>query len=469
MRKTILLILLGLGWSWATLAGAAESENTPGAALVQSVPDELLAKIGLRLTGDEQDQPAAWAGRLEFQRASGAYAAGQVYANNSPRLVAGKFGRGLLLEDAHCNLLTAAQASAAEQAEFSALLGAQLSINNQQYYEGQESLQVATPGNQAGEGLTLAALVTNACYDGLTLAPLGYVASLYLKGRGCLLLSLENPDEPSMIEPVQADLSPDQWKRFSCVYSANFAASNIGPGHAADWSNLLPTGLKLTSKLQLRCRTATKHSAEFFVDAIQLEPREFSGGGRSRQLAPLSWLPGQTAAQREALLLRIPAEGPWQDWHQAGAISFWFKPDWSSSDGGRELLLALEPAGLRLRHANSQIQFQPAGIEFQPYDWKDKWHHIAISWNQAGRLTLFLDGYDYLQSQPKPLSQGEALLTLGGSSGAPNGVVDELILFHGTLSLEQAKAISAYELGRASNSLGQAAAQPPRPAQAGAD
>ncbi len=434
----------------ATKPGTAATNLPPPA---QTVPDNLLPAIIARFPFDFHagaDPAAGAAIPSRFFRDSAAYSGDLVFAAGKPRLIAGKFGRGILLEERHANLLSPRQADAEgeEPDEFIALNQAKLKCATNAAWQGGQALRVDTPGSNGAEGLAVEAVVEQARYDGRRIVPAHYVASVYLKGSGALMLTLQEPGATTDVEPVTLNLSAAQWTRCACVQAADFPAQAIGPGHEADWPSLLPARFRRKVKLQLACATVDKSKATFFADGLQLEPRLAPAAGQGINLAPRSWIPGKTAAAQDEFSVATSGAA-FTNWPGGGAISFWFNPAWDAQDGGRELILYLGPSAIFFQHANGRLRFQPAGVEFLPYDWRGAWHHIAVTWDAAGRRVLYLDGYDYAnpRGEVQPLAEALERLALSspGAGNAPNGIVDELILFNRALSLEEIKAISAYQ------------------------
>ena len=249
-------------------------------------------------------------------------------------------------------------------------------------------------------------------------------------------------------DPIYIELSPTEWQRFSCTQVASFPQKTVGPKHEADWQSLLPAGSNIEAKLLFQCATIDKQKMTFYADGIQLESRRLPDANRSTGLSPHSWTPGQTTVAQDEFSFSTKGDF-FTAWKKNGSISFWFKPIWDARDGTRELMLYLGPNAMHLRHMQAKIRFYPAGAEFKPYDWKDNWHHLAITWNAEGDRVLYVDGYDYVNSQnmQQPLSPRTDFMALSysGNGTSPNGIVDELILFQGVLDLDQVKTIAAYD------------------------
>lgn len=424
-----------------------QAEESNEVFLARTVPDDLLAGIIARFpfdTNECSDAAAGLAVPVTFKRKSAGYADGRPVPANRPRLVKGQFGNGLLLEDAHGNLLSRNQASAegTTTSSFLCLKGTAIAFVTNEAWQGRQSLEVATPGLDGEEGVAIEFAAEKALYDGQEIAPAHYVASVYLKGSGALLLSLKEPGAGTEADVIT--LAPEKWQRFFCVYHSAFAAMPIGPGHEADWKTFLSEKTPPDVKLVFECSTVDRNKTIFYADGFQVEQRHLPFAVQGAGLSPRSWTPGgSTAAQDEFF---FSTQGPAAaEWKQAGSVSFWFKPNWDALDGTEELLLYLGPSVLHLRHLQAKLVFHPAGVEFSPHHWNDAWHHLAVTWNEEGRRTLYVDGYDYAnprEAEPIPAATDLLALSAAGDGHSPNGIIDELILFRGELSLEQIKSIA---------------------------
>ncbi|MBU4179892.1 MAG: LamG domain-containing protein [Verrucomicrobia bacterium] len=444
-----LCVWMGIDHS-PTSAASATNEAPPA----YTVPEELRTNIIARFSFDVNecsDHTSGAAIPVMFKRKSAADTEERQFERNVvPRVTTGKFGNGLLLEESHANLVTPNQAGAEGDTtgEFIPVKDVALSLTTNQHWQGKQSLKVETKGEAGEEGVAIEVKVEKALYNGNAIVPAHYVASLYLKGQGNLMLSLKETGAEMATDPVYIELSPTEWKRFSCTQTASFPQKPVGPKHETDWKSLLPAGSNIEAKLLLQCVTIDKHKMTFYADGIQLESRQLPFADQGAGLSPYSWSPGQmTLAQDE---FSFSTKGDFfTAWKQNGSISFWFKPIWDARDGTQELMLYLGPNAMQLQHANAKIRFYPAGVDFKPYDWKDNWHHLVITWNAEGRRVLYVDGYDYVntqnEQQPLPPDTDFLALSYSGSGASPNGIVDELILFQGVLDSDQVKAIAAYD------------------------
>jgi hypothetical protein len=428
---------------------AATNEYFPA----QTVPDEVRANIVARFpfdTNECSEQTSELAIAPVFKRNSPGYKDGRLVAINGSRLVKGKFGNGILLEESHANLLSQNQADANSSApgEFRPLKDTFLTLTTNKPWRGKWALKAATPGVGGEEGVAVEAKMEKALYDGKQIAPAHYVASVYLRGSNSLMLSLKEPGAGMESEPVVVNPRPSEWKRFACTYTANFPAKTIGHGHEADWKKFLPDEPALGLTLVFACATLDKQKTTFCADGFQIEQRAHPFPSQGAGSPPLSWMPGETACAQDEFSFSLKDPGL-AAWKKNGAVSFWFKPDWDVRDSTQELMLYLGPEVMRLQHMNAMIRFQPSGVDFTPYDWKENWHHIAVTWNEQGRRVLYVDGYDYVnpQEESMPLPDATDLLVLShpGSGNTPNGIVDDLILFNAELNRNQIKAIASYE------------------------
>lgn len=432
---------------------ASAGSDTNEAPPAFTVPEELRTNIIARFPFDADecsDHASGAAIPVVFKRESNAYAKEKMLALNAPLLTAGKFGHGLLLEESHVNLLTPNQAGAEGDTtgEFIPLKEAGLSLNTTNHWQGQQSLKVDTRGEAGEEGVAIEAKVDKALYNGNAIVPAYYVASVYLKGQGNMMLSLKEPGAEGTTEPTYIELSPTEWKRFSCTQTAAFSQKAVGPKHEADWKSLLPAETNIEAQLVFQCTTIDKLKTTFYADGIQLESRPLPYAAQGAGLSPHSWAPGRAAVAQDEFSFSTKGD-VFTSWKKNGSISFWFKPLWDARDGTQELMLYMGPNVMYLQHTAAKIRFFPAGADFTPYDWKDNWHHLAITWNEEGQRVLYVDGYDYANTsgEQKPLSPATDFLALSysGNGTSPNGIVDELILFKGVLDSDQIKAIAAYD------------------------
>ncbi len=135
-------------------------------------------------------------------------------------------------------------------------------------------------------------------------------------------------------------------------------------------------------------------------------------------------------------------------WRKTGSIAFWFKPMWEARDNSNEIILQIVKNQLLLSHERQKINFSPAGVSLTPYDWKNNWHHMVVTWNQAGERALYIDGMDYPNAagEVKPINNPESIMAGDFTRNlSPNGALDELTLYNITLDSEQAKALAAIE------------------------
>ncbi len=464
-------LALGLLCAGAAAGGTASLEGSPpvrrpdsafaerdGATgetyAVQTVPDELLPRILARFpfdTDENSDPAAGLAVPVLFTRERPGYTDGRPVPVNRPRLVKGRFGNGLLLEEAHANLLSRNQAAVegTTTSSFVCLKGAAIAFSTQTCWQGRQSLEVQTPGLTSDEGVGIALTTERARYNGQQVVPAYTLASVYLKGSNALVLSLKEAGGGTESEPVIVQPNAKTWRRFFCAYAPQYPAADIGPGRASDWRGRLPDAPPLAIKLVFACVTLDRRQTVFHADGFQVEQRWLPFAAQGPGASPRSWAPGGAPAAQDAFSFATRGDAA-AAWTQAGAISFWFKPGWELRDGTWDLLLRLAPAGLRLQHLRTMLELSPAGAECAPcpYDWQGTWHHLAVTWNPDGRRTLFVDGYDYpaARGELHPIPGDTDRLQLGAPEEglAPNGVVDELILFRGELGLEEAKAIAAY-------------------------
>ncbi len=431
---------------------STQAETTNEVFISQTVPADLLPGIIARFAFDVDecsDPDSGHAIPVIFKREQPGYADGQPVPANKPRLVKGQFGRGLLLEDAHANLLSKNQAAVegTTTSSFVMLKSTTMTFDTNDFWQGRQALQVNTPGADGEEGIALAVAAKKGFYDGQQIVPAHYVASVYLKGKGALMLSLKEPGSGTETEPTIINLDSKKWQRFFCSYPANFPVIDVGPGHEADWQYFIPASSKLELQLNFTCSTIDKEKTIFYADGFQVEQRALPFAAQGSGLSPRSWTLGGSPAAQDEFSFATPSD-IFAPWKKSGTISFWFKPNWDARDGTQELLLYLGPAAIHLQHLKAKLRFYPAGVECSPYDWKNTWHHIAVTWNEDGRRTLFVDGYDYVNPQdevrPMPDTTDSLALSVAGNGNSPNGVVDELILFQEELTLEQIKSIASY-------------------------
>lgn len=384
---------------------------------------------------------------VAFQRESSAFLNGQKLAPQVPRLVAGKFGQGLLVESAHANLYSPSQAGAEEASMFQPLNGSALTGTSDQPWEGKQALSVTTKGEAGEEGMALELKVEKALYNGTAIVSAYYVASVYLKGQGNLKLFLKDMDNDKPGEPVYVDLG-NEWKRFACTFSYPFPTMGVGTKHEADWKTLLPPGTNIEARLQLIIVTTDNSKSTFYADGLQLETRDMPYAGTRVGPSPHAWIPGGMVCSNEMLAIQTK-DDYFGHWRTNGTISFWFLPNWDPLDGTRDTTLQVIPSLMTLQHVNGKFHLAPAGAAFTPSDWQNIWHHIAITWNEEGRWVMYVDGLDYPNDEATKRQLALASALVFGSAAAPtapNGVIDDLMLFQVTLVSEQVKALFAGDL-----------------------
>jgi len=382
-----------------------------------------------------------------FQRESPAFLNGQALDSNMPRLVAGKFGQGLLLESAHVNLCSPSQAGAEEATMFQPLNGSALAGTADKPFEGKQALAVTTKGVAEGEGVALELKVAKAMYNGGSIVPAYYAASVYLKGQGSLKLFLKDMDSDKPGESVYVDLG-NEWNRFACTFSYPFPAMGIGAKHEADWQTLLPPGTNIETRLQLAIVTTDSSKTTFYADGLQLETRDMPYAGTRAGPAPHVLAPGGMVLANETLTIKTK-DDYFGRWRTNGTISFWFRPNWDARDGTQDTILQVMPNLMTLQHVNGKLHLAPAGAAFTPSDWQNTWHHIAITWNAEGHWVMYVDGLDYPndETMKRPLAAAAALV-FGNATAptAPNGMIDDLMFFQITLTAEQVQALFAGNL-----------------------
>ncbi|MFA5042379.1 MAG: LamG-like jellyroll fold domain-containing protein [Kiritimatiellia bacterium] len=401
-----------------------------------------------------------------FQRESPAFLNGQELGAHKPRLVAGKFGQGLLLEAAHANLYNPSQAGAEDATLFQALNGSALAETADKPWEGKQALTVTTKGEAEGEGAALEVKVGRALYNGAAIVPACYVASVYLKGQGNLKMFLKDMDSDKPGESVYVDLT-GEWKRFACTFRFSFPAMAIGPKHEADWETLLPgaaarlsspksgaprpgepPGTNIEARLQLAIVTTENSKTAFQADGLQLEMRHTPYAGTRAGPAPHVWIPGGQALTNETILIGTKGDA-FGGWRKNGTISFWFLPNWDVRDGTQDTIFQTVPSLTTLQHVNGKLQLTPGGTAFAPSDWQNNWHHVAVTWNAEGTWVLYVDSLDYPndETMKRPMTSASAIV-FGGTTpvAAANGVIDDLMLFQIALTPEQVGALFAGEL-----------------------
>lgn len=458
MMATVTLTLKAQDTNAPAANAPAADTNTP--AETTNAPAETVAAVKppadpqknliLRFSFDNGIQPDVTtipAVNATFTRQSSALLDDQPLNSHAPRLVAGKAGKGLLLEDAFANWLALDQAGVETDAsKFTATNQATLAITTEQPWQGQQALRVTTAGAGSEEGFLTEAAVEKALYNGTTIVGAHYVAALYLKGQGSYKLYLKDTIAGTNSEPVYINLT-DTWQRYVCTYTYAFTAQGLGANHATDWKSYVPKETSINARLQLVCESTDAQKAVFDVDGLQLEARRFPYAAMNSSISPHRWIPGGTEIACEKFAFET-SDKLFEPWVQSGSISFWFKPNWDPQDGTHETLIDLAPKLLFLEHMTLKIKLHPAGVEFAPYDWKDNWHHLAVTWTKEGDRVLYVDGMEYPNSsgEQAPLEKAAGLSTSSGLTAAPNGVLDDLMLFQITLTPEQARALAAEEL-----------------------
>ena len=448
------LLNAGLLHAQEEAAPAAETNaiaDTNITAIAEPKPPEDPAKNMIaRFSFDAGIMPEPNAGGFNipvvFQRESPAFLNGQKLDSHMPRLVAGKFGQGLLVESAHANLYSPSQAGAEEASMFQPLNGSVLAGTAEKPWEGKQALAVTTKGEADNEGMALELKVKKALYNGASIVPAYYVASVYLKGQGSLELFLKNMDSDTVGESVYVDLG-NEWKRFFCTFSAPFATTNIGAKHEADWQTFLP-GTNIAVRLQLAIVTTDSSKTTFYADGLQLEQRAMPYARTGIGPSPHAWIPGGMVLANETLTISTK-DNYFGRWRKNGTISFWFLPNWTARDGTKETILQIMKRRMTLQHVNGKLHLAPARVAFTPSDWQNTWHHIAITWNEEGQWVMYMDGLDYPNDETMKRPLAAAIALVFGSttpSTAPNGIIDDLMFFQSTLAIEQVKALFAGDL-----------------------
>jgi len=444
---------------------AEDEEETEQATSTASVAAQAPAPVKdpakcviARLSFDSNLQPDVGGGAtipVTFKRLSASYLEGVPVTENLPRFVEGRSGRAVLIESAYANLFSIGQACAGEIGAFKPLQGAMLSISSDpgfakgyaeasQPWQGKEALAVATKGETNEEGFSVEAPVEKAFYtkEYAAIVPASYLASLHLKGQGNIKLTLKDVESGASSEPVYVDL-PANWQRFSCVFGYSFNRINIGANHEADWKNSLPPGANIAAHLQLVCTTVDSQKLNFFADGLQLEQRN-ADSGKNAELSPHSWIFGAFQTTQEQLMIDVQNDY-FNTWKKTGSIAFWFKPMWEARDSSNEIILQIAKNQLLLSHERQKMIFAPAGVSLTPYDWKNNWHHVVVTWNQAGERALYIDGMDYPNAagELRPIKNPESIMAGDFTRNlSPNGALDELTLYNITLNSEQAKALA---------------------------
>ncbi|MDD5676478.1 MAG: hypothetical protein PHW60_00625 [Kiritimatiellae bacterium] len=429
----------------ASAAVAADAEPKP--APVEDPVKNMIARFSFDVGITPDHASSGFSIPVVFKRESPAFLNGQEISAHVPRLVAGKFGQGLLMESAHANLCGPIQAGAVEASVFQPLNGSDLTVTPEQPWEGKQALAVTTRGEAGEEGMALELKAEKALYNLASIVPAYYVASVYLKGQGNLKLFLKDMDSDTSGEAVYVELG-SEWKRFACTFGFQFAAKGIGAKHAADWKTLLPPGTNIAVRLQLAIVTTDSLKTTFYADGLQVEQLAMPYTGTRMGPSPHAWIPGDTALANETIQMEIKSDA-FGSWRKNGTISFWFLPNWEARDGTYDMIFQIMPGLMILRHANGKLHLAPAGTAFTPSDWQNAWHHIAITWNEEGHWIMYVDGLDYPNDEimNRPLKAATAL-AFGNADAdiVPNGVIDDLMLFQITLTADQVRALFAGEL-----------------------
>jgi len=435
-------------------AAAAEPAPAAGAEAVPAEPQppedpagQLLARFsfdaGMTPDGAESGPGLAAA----FRRASPVAHDGAALAIDAPRFTDGRAGKGLLLESAGANLFSPAQAGADDLSQFQALNGASLSLVSDQAWEGERCLSISVPGEAEGEGVSVEAPADKALYDGRSAVAAHYVASVYLKGQGSLMLTLQDAAGGEPGEAAYLDLS-DEWQRVCCVYAFAFPSCALGAGREADWKTKLPTNSPaLGARLRLVIATSGSGAAVFQADGFQLEahPMPYPRGSGP---APRRWIPGGASRAGETLRLDLASDF-FRRWREAGSLSFWFRPNWDARDGTRETVFEVCTNLMVLQHVGGKLHLARAGAAFTPSEWQGVWRHIAVTWDADGQWVLYLDGLDYPNEAllQQPLKAATAVV-FGGADGvtSANGVLDDLMLFACPLTADQVRDLAGGRL-----------------------
>ncbi|MFA7160307.1 MAG: LamG-like jellyroll fold domain-containing protein, partial [Kiritimatiellia bacterium] len=429
--------------------GAASSASAPAEEPPPPPAKDPAKCVVARFSFDGSLQPEVGGSTIPvvFNRISSSYLDGTPVSEGAPRFIEGRSGKAVMLESAYGNLFSIGQSAASEAGAFKPVQGAALSISADKPWQGKEALAVETKGETGEEGFSAEALVEKAFYtkESGAIVPAYYVASLFLKGQGNLKLVLKDVDSGAASEPVYIDLQ-QEWQRFSCLFEYPFRRINIGPKHEADWRNSLPAGTNINSHLQLICTTVDSQKMNFSADGLQLEQRN-AFATRSPELSPHTWVLGALSVTHEQLAIDVRNDY-FKAWKKAGSIAFWFKPLWEARDNSLENIVEITKNQLMLSHDRQKLIFAPAGVAFTPSEWRNNWHHVVITWNEAGERALYVDGMDYPNTDgqalpmkdPETISAGDPARNL-----SPNGALDELVLYNITLNPDQAKALCASE------------------------
>ncbi|MFC1453891.1 LamG-like jellyroll fold domain-containing protein [Verrucomicrobiota bacterium] len=384
---------------------------------------------------------------VTFSRSSASYLDGVPVNENSPRFVEGPFGKAVLIESAFANFFSIGQSSASTTSEFKPVQGAILSLSADKPWHGKEALAVETIGENNEEGFSAETQVEKAFYakENASIMPAYYLASLYLKGQGNVKIVLKDIESGTASEPVYIDL-PENWQRFSCLFAYPFRRIRVGANHETDWRKKLPAGTNISSHLQLICTTLDSQKMKFFADGLQLEQR-YAFSSRDAELSPHTWVLGAFKTKQEKLMIDVKNDY-FNTWKKTGSIAFWFKPLWEAHDNSNEIILQLAKNQLLLSHDKQKIIFAPAGVSFTPYEWKNNWHHIVVTWNEAGKRSLYIDGMEYpnTKGQMQPLKEPNSIMAGDFTKNlSPNGALDELSLYNITLNPEHAKRLASAE------------------------
>ncbi len=387
----------------------------------------------------EPEHIAGFGAPLTFERQTAGIVDGNELAPHAPRFVESKFGKGILIEEQHANVLAPNQADAEKDVDgFLAQAGSSLSAATDQKWQGSQSLQIATPGNDVEEGVLVSAQVERGWYNGVNIVPSVYVASLYARGKGCLQLLLKDADGEQAGDPLFFCLS-DEWQRFSCTFRYQFDQINIGRNHGAEWRKHAPEGMALESDLHLVLMTTDKQQITFNIDGLLIERRNPASSARGASISPLTWIPGGMNSAQEMLKI-CTSNDFFTNWRKTGTISFWFKPGWSPKDGTRETILQMGPAAHYLDHTSGRIRLSNSNITFVPFEWENQWHHIALTWDTEDNYILYVDGFEYVSD--RPFDNKTLFLAFFVGDSTMNGVLDELALFQTALTQEQVRAMA---------------------------
>jgi hypothetical protein len=408
---------------------------------------ELIKAIIVRFpfeSGVSHDATTAFSIVPNFKRESAAYAGGKNFKEQEPKLVKGKNGNGLLLESAYENLLPEGQASAKDIAAFKAV-GSEIAIIKSGAFEGEEAISIATKGENAEEGMIVELPIDKLMYSGGRAISATYVASVYLKGEGNIKLILKTADGEIQSEPIYETLTP-VWKRYSACICFKEATYQIGPKHEQDWKTLLPAGTNIETKIEFHILTQDQGKMQLQADAFQVEPRYLHYANTAGGASPHTWVPGKMKVKEDYFDFETRLDY-FREFKKNGSISFWMKPLWDVRDSTLDVVLNLAPNALRLQHASSSFIMAPAGMSYRPFDFRDEWHHIVITWNEAGERKLYVDSMEYNSpnGEKAPIKSLQSFAIGDGANASANAIIDDLILFQTNLTPEQVSQVAQWQ------------------------